>query len=310
MNITIDEEFSKLLPPLSDDEYAGLEQSLKAEGCRDALVVWNHEGQNILIDGHNRYKICQKYGIEFRTVEKKFESREDVQIWMIHTQAWKRNIDKWQKFDLYKRLEQLEQTKAKDRQRGGQGGTLLKEKFPEAKLETDDSGEKTNNQSEEPHPSVGSDRGQVRDKIGKLIGVSGRTYDKMKAIDEKATERTKELVRKGELSINQAYNSVHPKRPDPVKQAKKEHEEFEKKKSEKTVSIRDAQIDKINSDIIDTAMLQDVLRSLNAVDNIGVLYAEEKLRKLRNLMSAAERTNTYRMCEQCINILQTIQRCL
>ena len=50
----IDEEFQKLIPALTPEEYKGLEASILAEGCRDALVVWG----DVLVDGHNRYKIC------------------------------------------------------------------------------------------------------------------------------------------------------------------------------------------------------------------------------------------------------------
>ena len=52
----INEEFKNVMPPLTEEEYRGLEKSLLEEGCRDPLVVWG----DILIDGHNRYEICLK----------------------------------------------------------------------------------------------------------------------------------------------------------------------------------------------------------------------------------------------------------
>ena len=57
--ITVNEELKAYIDPLTSDEYAALERSLLAEGCRDALVLWG----DLLIDGHNRYGICQKHGI-------------------------------------------------------------------------------------------------------------------------------------------------------------------------------------------------------------------------------------------------------
>ena len=66
MNISIDTEFKNLIPPLTAEEYAGLEESILNEGCRDAIVLW---GETI-IDGHNRYEICTKHGVDFRTVHK------------------------------------------------------------------------------------------------------------------------------------------------------------------------------------------------------------------------------------------------
>jgi len=66
--LRIDSEFKNLIPPLTEEEYKGLENSILSEGCRDNLVTWN----DILIDGHNRYEICQKHNIEFTTINTPF----------------------------------------------------------------------------------------------------------------------------------------------------------------------------------------------------------------------------------------------
>ena len=60
--IVIDKEFESLIPPLSPEEFAQLEENCVKEGIRDALVVWPQEdGSDILIDGHNRWKIANKH---------------------------------------------------------------------------------------------------------------------------------------------------------------------------------------------------------------------------------------------------------
>jgi len=86
--IKIDIEFKTLIPPLLQEERAGLEQSLLKDGCRDALVTW----QGIIIDGHNRYEICTKNNIPFRTTELEFESRDDVIEWIYQNQLARRNL--------------------------------------------------------------------------------------------------------------------------------------------------------------------------------------------------------------------------
>ncbi|MCL2158258.1 MAG: hypothetical protein FWH48_02500, partial [Oscillospiraceae bacterium] len=86
--ITIDEQFKALLPALDSQTYAQLEASLLENGCMHPLVLWN----GILIDGHNRYEICTKHEIPFKTVEKEFESREEALIWIITTQVGRRNL--------------------------------------------------------------------------------------------------------------------------------------------------------------------------------------------------------------------------
>ena len=87
--IVIDEEFKSILPALDEKTYAFLEESLLAHGCMHPLVLWG----DILIDGHNRYEICTKHDIPFSTVGKEFETRDDVLVWIIHTQVSRRNLN-------------------------------------------------------------------------------------------------------------------------------------------------------------------------------------------------------------------------
>ncbi|NMA55810.1 MAG: hypothetical protein GX952_07830 [Firmicutes bacterium] len=86
--LQIDPEFKKLIPPLTTDEYAGLEKSIIEEGCRDPLVVWG----NIIIDGHNRYEICRRHNINFEFIIKSFPSLQDVKAWIINNQLSRRNL--------------------------------------------------------------------------------------------------------------------------------------------------------------------------------------------------------------------------
>ena len=117
----IDAEFSTLIPPLNADEYSRLEQSIIAEGCRDAIVLWN----NIIIDGHNRYRICKKHNLPYKTITRDFASRQDVIIWMLQNQLSRRNLTDFQRIEIVRKSENLVKAQAKERQRGGHGGILL-----------------------------------------------------------------------------------------------------------------------------------------------------------------------------------------
>ena len=90
MEITIDEEFKSLIPPPTDLERAQLEDNLHLEGCRDPLVVW--KGTGILVDGHNRYVICEREGIAYNAHEIGFESREKAIDWICCSQLGRRNL--------------------------------------------------------------------------------------------------------------------------------------------------------------------------------------------------------------------------
>lgn len=94
MDIVVNEELKAYIDPLTADEYEALERSLLAEGCRDALVLWG----NVLVDGHNRYGLCRKHGIAFNTVQNpRFQSLEDVHLWMIEQHLGRRSVSDFQR---------------------------------------------------------------------------------------------------------------------------------------------------------------------------------------------------------------------
>ncbi|CAN7190546.1 plasmid replication/partition related protein [Pseudorhodoferax sp. LjRoot39] len=94
MDIVVNEELKAYIDPLTPDEYEALERSLLAEGCRDALVLWG----DVLVDGHNRYGICQRHGLPFQTVQNtRFQSMEDVHLWMIDQHLGRRSVSDFQR---------------------------------------------------------------------------------------------------------------------------------------------------------------------------------------------------------------------
>ena len=94
MNIVVNEELKAYIDPLTPDEHDALERSILAEGCRDALVLWG----DVLVDGHNRYGICQKHGLPFQTVQNpRFQSMEDVHLWMIDQHLGRRSVSDFQR---------------------------------------------------------------------------------------------------------------------------------------------------------------------------------------------------------------------
>ena len=86
----IDKEFQSLIFPLSNDEYILLEQNIIRDGCRDALVVWKEE--DILLDGHNRYKICQKHKIDYKIKIISLSDRTAAEDWIDSNQLGRRNL--------------------------------------------------------------------------------------------------------------------------------------------------------------------------------------------------------------------------
>lgn len=181
--LQIDKEFKSLIPCLSDDEYAALEASILEEGCRDAIVVWG----NIIVDGHNRYEICTRHGISFKTVQKEFNDRDAVIEWMILNQFARRNINAYQRSVLALRLKPVISAKAKERQAEYHGNQYdgLSQNSAEVQKPID-----------------------TRDELAKVAGVSHDTITRVEKILELADDDTKEKLRNGEVSINNAYKFV------------------------------------------------------------------------------------------------------
>ena len=93
--LKIDENFRNLKRPLFPQEYKKLEENLIANGCIDPIITWN----GYIIDGHNRYEICMRHGIPYRSEEMDFDYREEVIAWICAKQLKRRNLtDETRKF--------------------------------------------------------------------------------------------------------------------------------------------------------------------------------------------------------------------
>ncbi len=175
--IIIDDELSGLIPPLTEDEYSRLEQSILEEGCRDAIILWG----NIIIDGHNRYRICTKHNIPFRTLQKEFATKDEVKLWMLQNQLSRRNLSDLARVEMVRKCEEAVKAQAKLRQLSG---LTNQESLVSVNLRT---------------------RGRASNELGEMAGVSASTYEHATVVLDKAPEPVIEATRNKELSINAAY---------------------------------------------------------------------------------------------------------
>lgn len=113
-NIIIDPEFQKLIPPLTAQELSQLEDNIARHGCRESLVVW--QDHNILLDGHNRYDICCRNNIVFKSEQIVLASRDDAKAWIIKNQLGRRNLSESQRAMLATALEEVFAGQARQRQ--------------------------------------------------------------------------------------------------------------------------------------------------------------------------------------------------
>jgi DNA modification methylase len=174
----IKEEFKNLIPALSAEEFKQLEENCLAEGIRDAIITWH----GYIIDGHNRYEIATKHKLKYESIEKSFDSEEDVKEWMIHNQFGRRNLSNFQRSVLVLELESVFSARAKEKQK--EAGGAVRQISDKAVIDT-------------------------KKELAKLANVSHDTIAKVKVIQATATPEVKAKLNAGTMSINEAYKINH-----------------------------------------------------------------------------------------------------
>ena len=255
--MTIDQEFKALIPPLSKEEFEQLEANCLRDGIRDNLIVWDNNGDFVLIDGHNRYEIAQKHNLPYNHKRMEFPNREAVIEWIILNQIGRRNLSAYDRSLLALKLKPMIAEKAKENQ--VQAGGAVHQKS-----------DKAVNTSKE---------------LAKVAGVSHDTIHKVEVIQQKAPEEIREKVKSGELSINQGYRQtvneiVKPK--DFIQEVREQHEQFEESKKENVVSFQDIQQDNQNKMVLAIYLYKEICTAARQFDKLSLLRDEDDYEILWN----------------------------
>lgn len=196
MNIVINEELKQYIDPLTPNEYAALERSLLAEGCRDALVLWG----DVLIDGHNRYEICSKYDLPFKTIQNdSFQSLEDVLLWMIDNQLGRRSVSDFQRGMLALRKRDIIAARTKAEAKPARNAD-----DESAATEGAAASEPSESGDDPWHADDNTGRIKTREDIARAAGISSATIGQIDRIRKTAAPELVEAVRSGAISINAA----------------------------------------------------------------------------------------------------------
>jgi hypothetical protein len=104
-HIVVLDELRSWIPAPTQEEIRQLELNIVANGCRDALTLWETTQQQIdpasgkpdepayvLVDGHNRYQICKARNISFNIQLMDFADLKSVKDFMIDLQLGRRNL--------------------------------------------------------------------------------------------------------------------------------------------------------------------------------------------------------------------------
>lgn len=201
MNLTIDPEFEAFIPPLDATDYARLKANILADGCREPISVWN----GTILDGHNRYRICTENGIPFSTIDiSSVHTRAEAFIWMYENQLGRRNLEPFMRAEMALKVKPYIEERARERSR--------------ANLELS-SKRGTGKEVLNSAPPISG--GKTVEILAKKAQVGKDTIQKVEKILEKAEPEVIEKARSGEISINQAYQTVKPARKQDAKPVEK-----------------------------------------------------------------------------------------
>lgn len=191
-DVKINKKYEKLVPPLLKEEFIQLKSSIQINGLYLPIII-NEE--NIVLDGHHRFKICKDLNILPKFKLKKFENKLLEKKFVIESNLHRRHLKDYQKGLLAKELLKIEQEEAKVKQK--EAGKEFGENHPKSlPIELGKLSDRHDNES--------------MSKTAKKVGLkSGEQLRRILKIENEAPEELKEKVRKGETSINYAYKTVN-----------------------------------------------------------------------------------------------------
>lgn len=193
--LNIDPELRDLLPPLTSDEYKQLEKNIVENGYDRNFPIMEWHG--FIVDGHNRYNICEKHNIEFISGTLAYETKEEVMEWMLDIQLGRRNLSPIQRIAVTEKYRPIYEKQAKENLiNAGKNYGIGKEEKPLVNL---------------PNPI---DTVNTSEKLASIAGVSEKTYRMGAKVLNSDNEDVKKRVISGETSISAGYKELNQKKQE------------------------------------------------------------------------------------------------
>ena len=181
-------DFAELLPPLSDEQLSLLEADILKNGCYAPVIV---NEDLVIVDGHNRASICEKYGIPYRMTVFSFEDDLEAKQWALDTQKSRRNLTINELCKIALKLRPDVEARA-DKRRSDNGGDKCSDSF-KAEMTPVSS-------------PLSEEKSSVRKELAQAVGVGEVTMGRAMKIEDEAPQPVKDAVDSGDLTIAQGYN--------------------------------------------------------------------------------------------------------
>ena len=178
-------EMEELLPPLSAEQFSALESDILENGCYAPVIV---NEDMVIIDGHNRFRICEKHGLPFRMLVFSFADLLEAKQWALDTQKGRRNLEKWELGKIALKLKPEIEARAKANMSAGGG---------DQKSETAKSGLVN---SSNPISPV-----NTRKEMARTVGIGEQTMSRIAQLTESAPQVLKDGLESGAVSVNRGW---------------------------------------------------------------------------------------------------------
>jgi ParB-like chromosome segregation protein Spo0J len=240
MSLRLNPEYEKLLPKMSEEEFAALKDSIREEGQHYAIIV--NEDLEIL-DGHHRFRACNELGMEPDFEVRKFEDKLLEKKFVIEANLRRRHLNNFQLVELGVPLLEIEKVLARRRQAGaGKKGRNIQ--LGIAPIDA--------------KPVV---KAKATEVVAKKVGVSTRTFERGKKILEKASEEDKQKLREGKTSIAQVYREVVTPEQN-LRHEEKINASIEKAMPDIAEALSEVQKNKIRNPEMNKKILSVILENL------------------------------------------------
>ena len=174
LTIYINPEYEALLPKLPKEEYEALKVSVQTEGLHYPIVV-NAKGE--ILDGHNRFRICQELGLNPKIDERHFEDKLLEKKFVIEVNLRRRHLNTFQQIELAKPLLEIEKNLAQERMVKGD-------------------------------PRQNFAEGKAMDLFASKVGSNPETVRQAFWLMDNAPKETVEDLRKGKIKIYSAFKDL------------------------------------------------------------------------------------------------------
>jgi len=177
LKLKIDDEYRRLVPPLTPAQYEALKGSIRIHGLLNPLIV-NPEG--VIIDGVNRFRACNELGIKPKYTIRKFKDRLEEKMFVIEANLTRRHLTKFQRIEMALPLIEMERELARERMLKG-------------------------------NPTQKFAEGEALEIIAKKIGINRTTIRQALWLMEHASKEELDKLCRGEKSIHRLYIEVKSK---------------------------------------------------------------------------------------------------